>query len=63
MNNSNFKYKIFRLTISQYSLLLKLVGKLSRKSKYFYLLFYFVIPHKVQAQAGLGYNKLDISWI
>ena len=63
MYNSKFKYKIFRITTSQYPLLLKLVGKLSRKSKYFYLLFYFVIPWKVQAQTGLGYNIQDISWI
>ena len=41
MNNSEFKYKIFRITISQYSLLLKLVGKLSRKSKIFLFIILF----------------------
>ena len=41
MNNSKFKYKIFRLTISQYPLLLKLVGKLNRKSKIFLFIVLF----------------------
>ena len=27
------------------------------------LLYYLVIAHKIQAQARLGYNILDIPWI
>ena len=54
MNNNKFKYKIFRISISQYPLLLKLVGKLSRKSKIFLFIILFCDSHKVKAQAGLG---------
>ena len=52
--NDKFKNKIFRIIISQYSLLLILVGRLNKKSKKFLSIILLCVSHIMQVHAGFG---------